>query len=806
MLKNYFKIAIRALWKNKKLSIINILGLAIGIACSLLIFLFVQDELKYDRYHTDSALIYRVVKDFINDDGSRIPDATTPGPLAAAMQREIPEVVKITRVHPNWGGSTIIQYNDKKISEERVYRADSSFFEVFSFEFLKGNPKTALSDINSIVLTETTARRYFGDDDPIGKTLKLSGQRPGLEDVAVTAVIADVPLQSHFHFDFLLSYRRLPPQAETNWYSYNYYTYVKVKSGTAIDSFEAKIQDLFERNQDDKLTDFYVQPIIDIHLKSHLKWELEPNGDLLYVYIFSIVGLFILLIAAINYINLSTARSTLRAKETGIRKVSGAVRSSLVFQFLLESVIVSLVASVVAVSLAYALLPIVNELTQKQLLISGELQVMLYLFIVALLIGVIAGIFPALYLSSFKPVAVLKGLKVNDKGALNLRKFLVVVQFTISIAMITCVLVIMQQTNFLQNAKLGFDKEQIVVIRNLGNRSRAERHAFVNSLKQLSGVKHAATSGTILGSGFSTARLSAVGSKKEQQINFTSVSFDYLDVVGIEIKEGRGFSNQFPADTVNNGIPGGPLNQRLGGIVINEQAVKEFELGPSPVGKQLVWSSDADTTYYVEVVGVARNFHFTSLRNEIKPYGFLIFPNNQNNVTVKLSQGDIQGTLNQLEKVWRKSFDDTPFEYTFLDENISKLYVAEVRFQKVFFILVILAIIISCLGLFALAAFSAEQRVKEIGIRKVLGASVTHVIVLLSKDFLKLVVFSLTIAIPIAIYGMHKWLEGFAYRVEMQWWIFVTAGVIALLIAFFTISTQAFKAAIADPVKNLRSE
>jgi putative ABC transport system permease protein len=806
MIKNYLKIALRTIWKNRKLSLINIFGLAVGIACSLLILLYVQDELSYDRHHKDNQQIYRVVKDFINDDGSRIPDATTPAPLAPAMQREIPEVVSITRVHPSWGGRTLITYGDKSIREERVWRVDSSFFDVFSFTFIKGDAKTALADINSIVLTESAARRYFGNEDPIGKTLNLDGQPREQSDVTVTAVIEDVPAQSHFHFDFLLPFRRLPEGLLTNWGGYNEYTYVKVKQGTDIRSFEKKVQGVYERNQEERYSDFYLQPLTEIHLSSKLKWELEPNGERLYVYIFSLVGAFILLIASINYINLSTARSSLRAKETGIRKVSGAPRSSLVGQFLLESLILCAAATFVGLSLAYAMLPTINELTLKSLQITFDRVTVGYLVGATVLIGIIAGIFPAFYLSSFKPVAVLKGLKLNERGALNLRKTLVVVQFSISIALIIGAIVIVQQLEYLRSANLGFDKDQVLVIENAGPLSRADKTGFLNSIKQLPGVRNAATSGTILGRGFNTTRLRARGSQQEQQLNFSSVNFDFLDVVGIDILDGRSFSQQFPNDTINNGISGGPLDQRLGGIVINEQAVKEFGLGPSPVGKELVWSTDADTTYYVEVIGVARDFHFTSLRNEIKPYGFLVFTNNQQNFTLKLDKADIPATISKLEALWKKSFPERAFEYSFLDETFASMYVAEARFQRLFISLVILGIIIACLGLFALAAFSAEQRIKEIGIRKVLGASVSEVVMLLSKDFLKLVLISFVIAIPVSIYGMNSWLEGFAYRVSIEWWVFIIAAVIGLLISFLTISSQAFRAAIADPAKILRSE
>ena len=802
MFRNYLKIAVRTLLKNKKLSVINIFGLAIGMACSLMIFLFVEDELSYDRFHKDSQSIYRVVKDFINDDGSRIPDATTPAPLAAAMQREIPEVVSVTRIHPNWGGTTLVEYGDKQIVEEKVWRVDSSFFDVFTFPLIKGDSKTALSDINSIILTESSARRYFGDEDPIGETLKLN-QR---DDVTVTAVMKDVPAQSHFHFDFLLSFRRLPRQIETNWGGYNYYTYVKVRPGADIAEFEEKIQGVYERNQEERYSDFYTQPLTDIHLTSKLKWELEPNGDRLYVYVFMIIGIFILVIAAINYINLSTARSSLRAKETGIRKVSGAQRTSLVFQFLLESVIISCVASILAMAIGFVLMPTVNELTQKQLALSGNPLVLFYVLAITVVIGIIAGLFPALYLSSFKPVAVLKGLKLNEAGALGLRKALVVVQFTISIALIIGVLIIAQQMEYLQSARLGFDKDHVVVVRNLRNVSRSEQNVFLNQVKQLPGVKNAATSNTVLGQGFSTTRIRARGSEQEQQLNFAAVGYDFLDVMSIEIIEGRGFSEDFPADSLNNGISGGPLSQSLGSIVINERAVREFGLEFPVAGKQLIWSTDGDTTYYVDVIGVAKDFHFTSLRNEIKPFGFVVIPRFVGNFTLKLSGSDLRGTLARVEGLWKEMFPDVPYEYSFLDETFARMYAAETRFQRLFLILVILGIIIACLGLFALATFSAEQRIKEIGIRKVLGASVGHVVALLSKDFLKLVMLAIVLATPVAAWAMGLWLSGFAYRIDIQWWVYVLAAVIALVIAFLTISAQAIRAAMTDPAKSLRTE
>ena len=472
MIKNYFKVSIRNLWKNKGFSSINIFGLAVGIACSLLIFLFVKDENSYDRFHKDADNIYRIVKDFVNDDGSLIPDATTQSPLAPAMQAEMPEVARITRVRPNWGRGYLIKYADKKISEEKIYGVDSSFFDVFTFPFVEGNAKTAFKDVNSIVLTSTSAKKIFGKQNPVGKTVNVDA----FGDMMVAAVIHDVPTNSHFHFDYLVSYRKQPgntPQL-TNWNGYNDYTYVKVKPGTNVPAFVKKIQQLNDRNVEKSYSKFYVQPIRDIHLTSNLKWELEPNGDKQYVYIFTLIALFIIVIAAINYMNLSTAKASVRAKEIGVRKVAGALRSSLVNQFLVESVVTCLFASVLAIVLSQLLLPVVNDLTGKQLSLFAGPGLM-YAIIGSLLLGIVAGFFPALYLSSFKPIAVLKGLKLNDSGALNLRKGLVVVQFTISIVLIIGAVIISQQMHYLHSAKLGLDTEQVMVIRNAGFLSPSDR-------------------------------------------------------------------------------------------------------------------------------------------------------------------------------------------------------------------------------------------------------------------------------------------------------------------------------------------
>ncbi len=787
--------------KNKIFSFINIFGLATGMACSLLIVLFVKDELSYDRFNKDAGSIYRVVKDFVNDDGSRLPDATTPPALAPAMQKDIPEVSVVTRVFPNWGGRFLISYGDKKITEEKLYRVDSSFFDVFTFPFIQGNKINAFKEVNSIVVTESAAKRYFGNDNPMGKTLHVDQ----LWDLTVTGVLKDVPSNAHFHFDFLISTRKFGGTIDADWGFYNFYTYVKIKSHTNGANLTKKIQATYKSGVTDGKNIFYVQPLKDIHLTSNLKWELEPNSDKLYVYVFTLIAIFIILIAGINYVNIATAKASIRAKEIGVRKVAGAQRLSLINQFLIESVITCLIASLLAVAIAQLLLPTVNTLTLKQLTVIGNPTVLLYMVLAALFIGVVAGFFPAIYLSSFKPVIVLKGLKVNDKGTLSLRKALVVVQFTISIVLMIGALIISQQMHFVQSAKLGLNKDEVIIVNYAGHLSSADRNAFQNNVLQIPGVKKIAISDGVVGGQNWTTELRFKESKNSQLVNFLSVGNDFLNVLGMETKEGRGFSSNFPADTLTNGIPNGPLEQTIGSIVLNETAVKDMGVS-KPVGKKILWSSDGDTMYYVTVVGVLKDFHFTSLRNQVKPFAFINNPRRVANFAVKLSTDNIKSSLAKLGNTWKKFSAERPFEYTFLDETYSKLYQSENRFQKVFISLVILGIIIACLGLLGLTTFAAQQRIKEIGIRKVLGASVASIVSLLSKDFLKLVIIALILAVPIAAYFMNIWLQDFAYRINIQWWVFGVAAVIAILVALITISFQAIKAAIANPVKSLRTE
>lgn len=799
MFKNYLKITLRNLLKHKGFSAINLLGLAVGIACFTLIMLYVKDELSYDRFHTDNERIYRVVKDFVNQDGSRLPDATTPPAVMPAMLREIPEIAQATRIFPPWGDKPLLTYNDKTFYEERFLRVDSTFFEVFSFPFVRGEPKSAFAQPLSIVLTESLAGKYFGNDDPMGKTLIFDERFP----LQVSGVVKDVPQQSHLKFDFLISIRSLSRnfqsayQIDNNWGWYNFYTYIKTKPGASVGAIDEKIQAIFKANKPQNDNVFYTQPLVGlngIHLSSHLKWELEANSDRIYLYIFGTIALFVLCIAGINYVNLTTAKSALRAKEIGLRKVVGAGRKSLIVQFLAESVLISFFAAIAALWLAEISLPFFNEITQKELSLfaAGSQPILWLLAGVALTLGLASGLYPAFYLSTFKPASILQKQGTSGRIRFDLRQVLVIFQFALSAILIVGVFVIHQQMDFIQSAKLGFDKDQVIVIRNvdaLPNRGESVRTA----LTQIPGVKTIAACDGMIGGQNWTNSIRVKGSDNGQLVNYLSVGHGFLEALGVELKDGRDFSPEFPADT-------------LDAIILNETAIKHLGVPEPVLGQQLVWAETADTTYYTRVIGVVKDFHFTSMREEIKPFAFVITPARTEMFALKMSGQNLQETLSQIESNWASLAPNRPFDFYFLDESIDKLYRSEKNFRTVFSSMTLLSLVIACSGLFGLAAFAAERRTKEIGIRKVLGASVTGIIHLLAKEFVKLVLIANGIAWPVAYFVMNKWLQDFAYRIDIGWWVFVLAGSSALLIALLTVSTQAIRAALANPVDSLRYE
>ena len=789
MLKNYFRVAIRNLLRNKAASLIKVLSLSVGMICFSIISLFVYHELSYDRFHKAPSEVFRIVKDFVNDDGSRVPDATTPPALAPVVQKDMPEIAFTTRIFPNWGRKYLLRYGDTESYEERVLRIDSSFFDVFTFPFIQGEKSRTTFSANSIILTRSSASRLFGSQDPIGKTINIDFGPQGT-DLFVTGVVEDVPENSHFTFDFLISIRTFQG-IDDDWGFYNFYTYVRLKPGADAQGFIDKLQPLFKKYQPDNDNEFYTQALTDIHLKSNLKWELSANGDYSYIRILATIALFTILLAAINYINLVTAQSSRRAKEVGIRKVSGAVKGSLIRQFLLESLMMSVVATAISLAIAESVLPAFKDLFNSTLSFRDpkNLTILLTVFAVGISTGLLAGLYPAFYLSAFQPVKVLKGSVTGIRSDALLRKGLVTFQFIISTVLIIGAFVISSQIDFIKNKKLGFDKDNVLLINNARNLSN--RDALLTEIKRVAGVANAGAANGVLGGQNWTTNARAKGKTNSLLLNFLSADHDFLDVMGVHFREGRNFSRDNKADTL--------------GLVLNETAVKQLGIPQPVIGSAVNFGTEEEPFYYY-VIGVIDDFHFTSFHEPIKPFGFFLGSENANILFVKINPGNLQASLDQIRNLWSSYVADRPFEFTFHDEQVAKLYASEEKFQELFSIFTYVAIIIACLGVFGLSAYTAQRRTKEIGIRKVLGATVFGVTRLLSKEFFKLVLIAVVIAVPVAWYGMEEWLQNFSYRIELKPWMFLISGFVAIFIAMITVSFQSIKAGLANPVNSLRNE
>jgi putative ABC transport system permease protein len=787
MFHNYFKVALRNLYRQRAFSLINIFGLAIGLMCFTLILLFVYHELSFDRFHYKPQQVYRVVKDFVNDDGTKIPDATTPPALAPALQKELPEVAYTTRIFPGWGQKFLLEYEDKRFYETNLMSVDSSFFDVFTFEFVQGNKTIAFQQPHSILLTQKAAIKYFGKQDPMGKFIKLPFN--GGTNYQVTAILKDVPSNVHFTFDFLvpIGFKDI----DSNWGWYNFYTYVRLKENADPETFKTKLQPLFKQYKPEDKSQFYAQALTDIHLTSNLKWELAANGDLSYVRILITIALFVIIIAGINYINLITAQSVKRAKEVGIRKVAGAFRSLLIGQFLTESILTALVAFALSLLGVVAFLPFSTQIFGVELFLFTANNKLLWLLLVAttLLVGLLAGLYPAFYLSSFNPVKVLKGSFSNSPKGVLLRQGLVVFQFVISTLLIAGSLIISQQLDFIQNKKLGYDKENIIVVPNIS--STANFQALSNELIKIPNVVNVGGANGILGGQNWTTGVRAKGKQESVLLNFLVVDYGFLPTMGVEFKEGRNFSKNFGTDT--------------SAIVLNEAAVKQLGLQEPLLGQPIVSNQDDSTT--VNIIGVVKDFHFTSFHDLIKPFGFVLSSQGSNgSLFVKISAEDKHQTLALIEQAWKNVIPNRPFEYSFQDEQVNKIHQVESRFGVLFSSLTLLAILIACLGLFGLATYTIYQRRKEIGIRKVLGASISNITLTLSANFLLLIAIAFVIAVPLAWYAMNQWLDNFAYRIAITWQVFVVAGFAVFFIGLLTVSYQAVRAGLANPVKSLRSE
>lgn len=793
MLKNYLKIAFRNLWKHKVFSFINIMGLTVGMSACFLIFLYVNFEMTYDAFNTKADRIYRLVTD-IKTPSETINTGVTSWAFAPSIKRDFPEVEAFTRVS---GGSFLVRKGDIKFQEEKTIFADSSLFEVFDLKLVKGNPKTALKDQFSLVFTEKAAKKYFGDRDPIGQTLLLSGE--GFPAV-VTGVMKDIPENSQIKGDMFVSMSTLTEKfnkgLDEQWGNFGATSYLLLTSETSGKALEKKLPAFLKNRAGKLMTEMnmhytlFLEPLRDVHLLSTR--GSEDSGSMNNVYVFSLVAIFILLIACINFVNLTTARSVERAKEVGVRKVVGAPRSSLARQFISESILLCLIAFVFAVALSAALIPLFNNLSGKIIStgILGNLPFVGALFIAAIIIGILAGSYPAMVLSSFEPVVVLKGRFTTSVKGILLRKGLVTIQFGISIALIIATMIVFNQMNFMRNRDLGFSKDQMMIVNSEGD---PKREAFKESLRGISGIKSTVASSSVPGGGNPGAYSEIENKSGDLQIanlDLYFVDFDYIPQFNLKMAAGRPFSRDFGTDTTQ-------------AMVINEAASKLFGYN-SPeqaIGRRFKqWGREG------KIVGVIKDFHFRSLQEKIKPLTMRIEPRSSDLVSIKIDGGNIKATIAAVESKWKATMPDRPFSYYFMDEFFDRQYRSEERFEKLFFNFAILAIFISCLGLLGLASYSTMQRTKEIGVRKVMGASVGSIVGLLSKDFLKLVLLAFLIASPIAYYGMHQWLQSFAYRTDIQWWVFLSAAILSTTIAFATVSFQSIKAALMNPVKSLRSE
>ena len=793
MIKSYLKLAWRTLVKNKMFSLIIISGLTLGYTAGIIIYLHVRNEGSYDTHNQDYNRVYRVVKDFVNDDNTFLPDATTPPALAWAIKQEIPEVEEATKFIPNWGSKFLVRYGDNVFYEEGRYRADSSILKIFSYKFLEGNSATALNKPQSVVISRSMEKKYFGEEQALGKTIEI-GEGDN-KAYAVTGVIEDIPEQAHFHFDFLISLSSNSARLNSNWAVYTWYTYIKLKPGTSIEQVEPKINELYKKHDPNGKNRYYTQALSDIHLQSKLKWELEANSDITFVKIFVMVGIFILSIASINYINLSISLSFNRSKEVGIRKVSGAHSGKLVYQFLTESVLTSGVSILIAIALVEALLPVLKQEFGTNILSFTQqpLDVMGLIIGTALVIGLISGLYPALYLSAFKPVQVLKGVFQPGNQNLWLRKGLVVLQFTISIALIAGTILVIRQVNFIRDKELGFEKEKVLIIENLGNLTDSNVQNLREAFAQVPQVENVGGSNGILGGQNGASGAVAKGSTEGALLNFSMVDHDYLTVMNLQFKHGRNFSREFPSDTLDR-------------VILNEAALRDLGIKGDPIGMLITDDPGAERVRYFTIIGVVKDFHFANLRNEIKPYMFLLNAKGVDNFAVKISSSDFPGTINAMKKAWNSIEPNRPFQYFFLDETFEKLYKADENFKLIFSALTMGAIYIACSGLFAIAAFFIKRRTKEIGIRKVMGASVAQITWLVSAEFLFIVLLANLIAWPLAWLGMDSWLNGFAYRIPIGAGSFFIAGALAVLMAAMTISFQSIKSAFANPVDSLRNE
>ncbi len=798
MLKNYIKIAFRNLQKNKVFSLINIAGLTIGLAAFWLIALYVADELSFDRYHENADRIYRVVQ-HAKWDGGKFDLTGTSAPFAPAFKNDYPEVQDAVRFDLEGGGA--ITYQNKHLQVDDILFTDPSVFTVFTYHFLFGDAKTALTKPQSIIITKTLAAKIFGDPSlALNKTISFDNNFPNV----ITGVIDDVPANSHFTFSALRSF---PENYTEDWGNIHLYTYILLSKEASVKKLEAKLPQFFNKylkasmgNVDYRME---LQPLTSIHLHSNLSFEMSANSSMTYIYTFSVVAVLILLIAAINYMNLSTARSSIRIKEIGVRKVTGSSKIQLVWMFLSESVLITLIASVAAILLISLMLPAFKQLTGKELSIwrFGVWDTVLLLSVFSLFTGILSGIYPALFLSGFRTIPALKGQLGGQHGNLFFRKLLVTFQFVITIAMIAGSILIYQQLQYVSKKDLGFNKDQVLTFHINNKEVRNNIAALKQQLLQNPLIESVSSASNPIGNNDigKTAYMLEVNGKMETKPRIGDtfmIDEDFIPTLQIKILQGRNFLQEMATDKTQ-------------ALIVNETLVKDAGL-QNPIGKKMTGfgPDEKGKPRIFEIIGVVKDFHIFSLQHKIEPLILQLPPvqKEKDNLYVRINKSGIKEALHYIENTYRKFDAEHPVDYHFLDQNFAKQYQAEQKQGTILLIFTILTILIACLGLFGLVTFMAQQRTKEIGIRKVLGASVAQITTLLSKDFLKLVLLALAIATPLAYFTMQKWLEDFAYRIQIGWWVFVLSGLLAVIIALITIGFQSVKAALANPVKSLRSE
>lgn len=793
MIKNLFLIAIRNFRKDKWYNLLNILGLTIGISFSLFLIFYIRDELNFDRYNKKADRIYRIVS-YIQEKDKNTNWTITQFPLGPTMAKDFPEVEEAVRFAPR--ERTLFKNGESNYYETKLYYADSNIFKIFTVKFLEGNAANALDQPNSIVISKSLAVKYFGRNTPaLGKTL-----RTVYDLYKVTGVIADIPQNSHLRYDMLISMSSLKNNGGQNWGNFNYFTYVLLKPGARADGLSKKLEQVYHKNVEPLFSQFNikmeygVQPITEIHLHSKLEREPEELGSMSYIWIFSAVAFFMLLIACINYMNLTTARSARRAKEIGIRKVTGSSRRQLILQFLCESVLTAFIAVLLSIILVILLLPVFNALSGKAFTVQTLLQPfnLFLLLAICLFTGLAGGSYPAFYLSGFKPVSVLKGSLSKASGNANLRRTLVVLQFSISMIMLICTWIVYTQLSFLRKKDLGFDKNQVMTVTvNTGEDERGKIASMDNEFRSVPGVKTVGTGNCYPGSANINLNLFTVQTKNgyvDKAIESYGVDENYLGALGIKIVKGRNFS----------GLP-----DTLHSILVNEAMVKHFGWDEA-IGKRVKFPGDTSGNY-VEVIGVCRDFNQNSLYNPIAPL-VLFYGANGNVIQLKLSPANINESITKVGNIWKKYFPQLPFEYKFLDEDLNSQYAADQKRGKIFAALSILTIFITALGLLGLTAFTTQQKQKEISIRRVMGASITQIVTLTTRNYLWLALIAAAVAFPVAWYFMHNWLKVFTYSAGISFTPFIVSAFAIVLTAILTATYYSAKAALVKPANNLRTE